>query len=142
MKNILLIVSFISFLNSADLTKSGDFVVDKTNNKMWQDTQENINLLFSQDNAVKYCNKLSLGGFSDWHLPSVDEIKTVIDKTRKDEHMIDKVFGYSLPDDYWTKDTTWRNFGKYGYYVFFKSGAVYYQNKTYPKYVRCVRDIK
>ena len=47
-------------------------------------------------------------------------------------------FGYASA--YWTDDTLLRMFGYYGHYMNFKNAIVYYENKSYPKYVRCVRD--
>jgi len=131
-------------LFASKLTRSGSYVIDDKNKLMWQDTKDNTRLLLTQDHAIEYCEKLNLKGFRDWTLPSVDQYKTIIDKTRvRAQLMINKAFRYTKKDDYWSKDRTWiRNFGAYGYYVLFKSGTIYYQNRTYPKYVRCVRKLK
>lgn len=145
-----LIILFISliFVNASDtkksntLKKSGHYVIDKANKLMWQDNKITTKTILSQEKAVSYCKKLRLGGFKNWKTPSVEEYKTIIDKTRDDEIMIDKTFKYILQEGYWTRDRTWRNFGIWGYYIYFKSGAAYYENRTYPKYVRCVREMK
>lgn len=149
MRAFILFLASIIVLNAASdiqkstkLRKSGNYVIDKEYNLMWQDTKANINVLVSHINAPKYCKELSLGGHSDWRVPTVDEYKTIIDKDRKDEIMIDRAFVFIKQDDYWAYDRTWRNFGRWGYYIFFKSGAAYYENRTYPKYIRCVRDLK
>ena len=145
MKKII-ITTFTSsiFLFGLGLHKSGDTVIDKKHNLIWQDHIDNVRVKVTHEHAVEYCEKLTQSGSSSWRLPTVKEYSYIIDKSRvEDELMIDKAFYHIKQDDYWTQDRTWiRNFGKYAYYVFFKSGAVYYQNRTYPKYVRCVRDIK
>jgi hypothetical protein len=135
---------FISLTLGNKLVRSGDYVLDDTNRLMWQDSYDTVKVRLDQPNAVKYCEKLSFAGFSDWRLPNREEYKTIIDITRKKELKIDKAFKYILPENYWTSDRTWiRNFGLYGYYVYFKSGAIYYQNRTlYKKFVRCVRSLK
>lgn len=142
MKTFLILITLLINLNGAGLKKSGNFVIDKTNNLMWQDSKDNITMLGSQKEAVKYCKSLNQSGYTDWKLPSVEEYKTIIDKTRRDEVMINRAFKYILPEGYWTKDRTWRNFGVWGFYIYFKSGAAYYENRTYPKFFRCVRKIK
>lgn len=149
MRTLILLFISLTILNGADdvlksteLKKSGDYVIDKQYNLMWQDTKDNINVLVSHIKAPEYCKNLHLGGHTDWRVPTVDEYKTIIDKKRKDELMIDRAFVFINQDDYWTYDRTWRNFGRWGYYIFFKSGAAYYENRTYPKYIRCVRDLK
>lgn len=129
---------------AAKLTRSGNYVIDDKNKLMWQDVRDNTKILVTQDNAIAYCEKLNLGGFRDWKLPTIKNYETIINKKRtRTQLMINKAFKYVKRDDYWSSDRTWiRNFGAYGYYVFFKSGTVYYQNRTYPKYVRCVRNLK
>ena len=111
---------------------------------MWQDTMDNVKVRVNHDNAIKYCEDLTQNGFYDWRLPTVEEHKNILDKTRvKEEIMINRAFKYVLKDDYWLNDRTWtRNFGRYAYYLVIKSGAFYYQNRTYEKFVRCVRDMK
>ncbi|MEA3383545.1 MAG: DUF1566 domain-containing protein [Campylobacterota bacterium] len=141
MKSFILFLS-ISLSLVAELKKSGDYVIDKTNNMMWQDTKANITVLVSHLNSSKYCSELRLGGYTNWEVPSVEDYENIIDKTRKDEIMISRSFKYIVQDDYWTSNRTWRNFGRWGYYIFFKSGTAYYENRTYPKYIRCVRDMK
>lgn len=142
MKLFVLFILISISLYGSKLVKSGDYVVDKEHNMMWQDTEENVRILVSHIDSDKYCEKLTLGGYTNWRVPSVEDYKYIIDKTRKDEIMINREFKYILQDDYWTSNRTWRNFGRWGYYIFFKSGNAYYENRTYPKYIRCVRDIK
>lgn len=131
-------------LFASKMTRSGDYVIDDKNKLMWQDTKDNIKILLTQEEAIKYCEQLRLGSFSDWYLPTVKNYETIINKKRiRTQLMINKAFRYVKRDDYWSSDRTWlRNFGQYGYYVLFKSGSIYYQNRSYPKYPRCVRTLK
>jgi len=144
MKIFTLLCICILTLFASKLTRSGNYVIDDNNKLMWQDTKDNVKILVTQEQAVDYCQKLNINGFADWELPSVDNYKTIINKKRiRSQLMIDKAFRYVKRDDYWSQDRTWmRNFGAYGYYVFFKSGTIYYQNRSYQKYVRCVRKLK
>lgn len=139
-KILFIILLSFTFSFGSNFVKINDYILDKEHNLFWQDTQENITILKTQVEAISYCDNLNLSGYSDWKLPTREQYKYIIDKTRKDELMINRRFEYILSNDYWSIDTTWRSFGRYGYYIFFKSGAIYYQNKTYPKYVRCVRE--
>ena len=143
-KFIITILISSVFLFGASLRKSGDTVVDKKHNLIWQDHEHNVKVIVTHEHAIEYCENLIQSGSSSWRVPTIKEYEYIIDKSRaKDELMIDKAFYHIKQDDYWAADRTWiRNFGKYAYYVFFKSGTVYYQNRTYPKYIRCVRDIK
>jgi len=138
MKLLIIFILSTLYLN-ANLTHGTNTVHDSKNKLRWQDTKDNVYLRLSHEDAIKYCQDLTLAGVSDWYLPSRDEYKTIIDKTRKDENQINKIFKFNLRDHYWIGETTWRSFGKYAYYVFFTSGNIYYENKTYKKFVRCVR---
>ena len=129
-------------LSSTSLQKGKNSIIDTTNNLVWQDTKDNITLIFTHEQSAQYCNKLRLNNYSNWRLPTVQEYKTVLDLNREDEIKLNKKFYFVVKDDYWTNDRTWlRNFGKYGYYIMIKSGHAYYQNRTYKKYVRCVKDL-
>ena len=141
MRYVFLIFTLFVF-SFAQLSKSGNSVIDRDNKLMWQDTKDNVTLAFTHTQSEKYCKELVLGGFANWRLPTMQEYKNILDLTRDDEIMIDKAFKHIIQDDYWTSDRTWlRNFGKYGYYLMIKSGHFYYQNRTYPKYARCVREL-
>jgi len=142
MKNILIFLVIVSSLYSDSFQQSKNYIIDNQHQLIWQDTDKNINIQVSHSKAKQYCKNLSLDGLTNWRVPSVDEYKYIIDLSRDDEIMINKSFRYILPAGYWTSDTTWRNFGRWGYYILFKSGSAYYDNKTYKKFVRCVKDLK
>lgn len=143
MKILAILLITAVFLFGLKLTKSGDYVIDDKNKLMWQDHQDNKRVIVTQDHAIEYCEKLTLNGFSDWRVPTIKNYKLIIDLKRRAELKINRAFRHKLPEEYWTSDRTWiRNLGQYGYFVYFKSGAIYYQNRTYPMYVRCVRDMK
>ncbi len=137
---IFFIICVYSF--SEDFYKNGDLVVDMPHKLHWQDTQDNVSLLKTHQGAVDYCEELTLSGYADWYLPTKEEYLYIIDKTRQNNPKINSKFEYILPDDYWTSNSRWQNFYRYGYYILFTSGNIYYQNKNNLKYVRCVRENK
>ena len=142
-KKFITLVLISSALFGVGMRKSGDTVVDRQHRLIWQDHKHNTKILVNHEQALDYCANLDQSGATNWRLPKVEEYKYIIDKSRVDEQlMINRAFFHVLQDDYWAEDRTWlRNFGKYAYYVFLKSGAIYYQNRSYKKYVRCVRDM-
>jgi hypothetical protein len=54
--------------------------------------------------------------------------------------MINQAFQNIINESYWTSSRTWQSFGRYGYYFFIKSGTLYYENRSYPKFFRCIRE--
>ena len=80
------------------------------------------------DVAAKICADLSLGGYSDWYLPSKDELHQLyLNKG--------KIGGFKT-FDYWSSseqsgDDAWRQY--------FSDGGQYHDYKNKPNYVRAVR---
>ena len=59
-------------------TKIGSNIVrDNVTGLMWQIQSEHWG--YSWQQAMDYCNNLTLGGYSDWRLPTIEELSTLID---------------------------------------------------------------
>ena len=55
----------------------GDIVTENVSGLMWQkETPENYDYTLSD--AEEYCNSLTIGGYSDWRLPTAAEFSTII----------------------------------------------------------------
>lgn len=50
-------------------------------------------------------NQASYGGFHDWRLPNVDELRSIMDYDRTDLAIDPSYFGYCQVGDYWTKNS-------------------------------------
>ena len=72
-------------------TDNGDgTVTDNCTGLMWQ--KETAPGTYTWQNALKYCENLSLAGHDDWRLPNVRELQSIVDYGRK-RPRIDPVFG-------------------------------------------------
>ena len=138
MRALVLVCLVVFGVQALELERVQSFVVDRENSLMWQDDQKVKMIKLSQAKAREYCDKFSIAGLSDWRLPSVDELKLIVDPKRRD--YTNKAFKYKRKFGYWSDDVLWRMLGYYAYYLNFKNGKAMYDNKTYKKYVRCVRD--
>ncbi len=54
---------------------SGTPCKDSTNHLIWSPLASND---MTQPNALNYCENLVIYGFSDWHLPTIDDLRTLI----------------------------------------------------------------
>ena len=127
-------------------------VFDVTTNLMWQDnaaaasTQKRwltvANYVSpynntSGDTATTYCRNLSLGGYTDWRLPSKDELYGIV-KSTVINPSISGVFQHTASDYYWSS-TTYAGSSSDAWDVYFGNGYQHYYYKTGSGYVRCVR---
>lgn len=136
MKIFLLVMLGLSTL-MADFVKKGDTVLDSKSGLMWQDNNvvESREVLYGEANT--YCKELSLAGHSDWRLPTVHELQSIVDLTRYDP-AIQRGFHFTASESYWSstlyaddKDRAWD--------VNFMSGGTEHNRHSYDFYVRCVR---
>ena len=91
----------------------------------------------SGDTATTYCEALELGGYTDWRLPTIEELMAISDKS-KENPAIDATFHYIVLDGYWSSTTIiGYEYGALG--VLFYNGDDRWYRKSNSIYVRCVR---
>jgi len=136
MKQILLMIG-VSVLLFADFTRNGDIVTDTTMNLQWQDNNDAQTVLKTWIEAINYCENLTLGGYSDWRLPNINELKTIADETTYSPAMVNAFTNVFL-GNYWSS-TTYATSGTAALYVNFNYWYVGFHGKHINKHVRCVR---
>jgi hypothetical protein len=116
------------------LADNNETVTDHKTGLIWQHIDDGITRNWAD--AQKYCGDLALGGKTDWLLPRMDELETIIDFSRFDP-AIDPVFT-CRSDIYWSSSTVVGNPGS-AWSASFYSGGAYWSDKTGNLFVRCVR---
>jgi len=129
-----LLLMFTSVAN-ADFIKEGDIVKDSVTKLEWQD--DNITDTMEWQEAIEYCESLELGGYSDWRLPNINELKTIMDRSRYNPAIV-SAFEHTSSGIYWSS-TTNENRHEEAWYVLFEGGGVDNGYKFNDLYVRCVR---
>lgn len=123
-------------------------VTDNETGLMWQQVDDKTTSRIWQ-HALDYCNGLTLAGYSDWRMPNVKELQSIVDYTTGNPSQNTAYFppdtSYTrLPTvDYWTSTTQAFNEGYSGaLYVDFADGHFSFKLKSgYYFRVRCVRSI-
>jgi len=124
-------------------------VTDNSTNFMWQQCSAGwtdadcatddlaIPNTYTWEAAISYCEVLSLGGLTDWRLPNIKELNSLVDDS-KDSPAIDPPFANTQLSYYWSS-TTSPGSSSAAWRVLFDSGGTDGSDKTSAHYVRCVR---
>ena len=111
-------------------------ITDNETGLMWQQEEPGT---MTWANALSYCNDLSLGGQSDWRLPNVEELISIVDYTKYDPAIDTIYFLNTYASFYWSSTTNAKD-TYLAWYVYFYDGYINYHRKSNNNYVRCVRD--
>jgi len=128
-----------------DFKDNGDrTVTDKYTSLMWQqdtapDRINNRTVYYNWQEALSYCENLTLAGYSDWRLPNVNELQSLVDYTSYNPSINEVYFPITPSVSFWssTTDVVWAAWN-----VSFYDGSVSGSgsDKLNPyNYVRCVR---
>jgi len=120
----------------ADFTRDDNtkIVTDNETGLQWQDNED---VGKSWNNAINYCEALTLGNYDDWRLPNHNELDSIVDDTKYNPSM-SPVFQSFVSDAYWSS-TTFASHSSYAWIVYFDYGD---KNNDYTidnNAVRCVR---
>ena len=141
MKVILLIlIGLSSIMNAGTLSRSNGVVSDSATNLEWQDDYTDNGGSIKQsiwNDAISYCEALTLDSKSDWRLPNLNELTSLVDDS-KNNPALNEVFQNTNSNDYWSS-TSYSYDNGYAWIVTFYYGNQNNRNKGYNYYVRCVR---
>jgi len=117
--------------------ENGSFVYDSTSRLMWQDDEDAKTSVSTWGGAVNYCENLTLGGYTNWHLPNFNELYEIVDLSRSTP-AIDSIFQNVANANYWSSTDIAEGYSDSWVVDFTKGDATtmdWYDNY----YVRCVR---
>ena len=120
--------------------RSGDIVTDTKLGLMWQDNSKVKTLKKKWKSAKKYCQNLSLRGYSDWRLPGYNELLSIVDYEKRIPSIISS-FKNTIPNVYWSSDSVFSLKIKAAWGVGFKYGYTNSEAKESENFIRCVRKL-
>ena len=106
-------------------------------NGQTQDTAKCIDI--TGDTASTYCSNLTLGGYTNWRLPTIDEFMYIADRSKSAPGIDTTVFQNVVSNFSWSSSTVVGNENN-AWFVHFGRGNDIWSNKSNSYYVRCVRD--
>ncbi len=117
-------------------TKNGEIVYDSKTELYWQSKPSNKK--FNWSSAKNYCSNLTYEGKSDWRLPNIDELKSLVDYSRYKPAIATNLIDIKM-DDWYRSSSKYVN-GSFGAWVVgFKFGNDNWFEHSGTSYVLCVR---
>lgn len=117
-------------------TTSADTVLDRDTGLTWQRSLDASSYTWAE--AATYCNNLQLAGQSDWRLPSIQELQTIVDESNVDPAIDTTAFPNTLSSVFWSSSPH-ADDSSSAWYVTFGYGEVHYDFVGAADRVRCVR---
>jgi hypothetical protein len=136
----LVLLSFILFSLPAHAigpyTSKSKTVIDQGTALEWQKNTSNTPV--NWQNALAYCENLSLDSQNDWRLPNIRELKSLVDYNRYYPAIDPGIPCKS--STYWSATSVASDTQKTAWSVFFGNGDDIWKIKSMSFNVRCVRD--
>jgi len=130
MRAILLMIIGMSCLYGSESVIEGSL--------QWQDNRDATTVKKDWEGAKSYCANLTLEGYSDWRLPSIKELQSIVDITKYNP-AIKGGFSNTATDDWYWSASPYVHNGSYAWIVYFSNGRTFDNTKSSMYYVRCVR---
>jgi len=124
--------SFDNFVDNGDGT-----VTDTDTGLMWQQATAPGTYVWQQ--ALSYCENLTLAGHNDWRLPNINELQSLVEYEGASPSINTTYFPNTVSSDYWSSTTNANNPYDACFVYFFNGymGSSYKSN--FDNYVRAVR---
>ena len=135
-------ISLIATMAMADrFSRDKEIVMDSETGLQWQDDSEAKTIVENWQGAIDYCESSTLGGYTDWRLPNIRELKSIVDRRRYNP-AIYSIFENVDTTRYYNSSTSDVSFSSGVWSVYFKDGSAdtfSYHHKNKGSFIRCVR---
>ena len=131
-----MILSTISILSAEQ-----SMIKDETSKLLWEDTEHVELTKVTYTQAVSYCGALETGEYTNWRLPTLDELLSIVDYKRYKPAILKEFKYYNKDTIYWSSTPYVKSSDEF-WGVNFKDGSTSNASINYDRYIRCVRGIK
>lgn len=106
-----------------ELAEVEDYIWDMKTGLMYEKASAKS---YTLENAIEHVNKLNAefyGGTNNWRLPTVDELRFIVDYSKKTPAVFEKFEPYVKSDFYWTADEYQTPNGERNWVIYFGYGC-------------------
>ena len=138
MKKIVLIMIGVSLSLTANFTRNGttQVVTDSKTQLQWKDDAIGSTMTWTE--AISYCESLTFATYSDWRLPNIKELISLVDDSKTSPSIDTNVFEHTTSNLYWSSTTYVGNTSSM-WGIYFVDGYQSRSIKSDSYYVRCIR---
>jgi hypothetical protein len=116
----------------------GAAVLDKETGLVWEKSPSTST--YTWISAINYCANLNVGGRKGWHLPTVEQLASLVDNSVSGSPKLPTGHPFlNVQSFYYWSATTYANDATVAWYVNFTNGFVGLSIKTNDYYAWCVR---
>jgi hypothetical protein len=134
-------ISLFFLLSFSLLFAEAMIVKDSRTDLMWEDKPHVKEVKITQPRAKKYCQNLKLGNFTNWRLPTIKELLSIVDYSRVSPATF-TAFSFIEKESFYWSSTPLADADDEYWGVNFKRGESSRASEYYDRYVRCVREMK
>jgi hypothetical protein len=129
-----------------EVKKTDSSIQDKSKQYTWYDPSDITNAGYAGLNTdgtdtndyIRTLNTQAYGGYTDWRLPNIYELATLLNMNQANNGIQSQYFPNSMNGGYWTS-TTYAGTSQKAWHISFVTGKNAYDEKSKPMYVRAVR---
>lgn len=123
--------------NTEQYTIEGETILDNLTGLIWQ--REASEGTFTLESAIDFCDNLDLAGISDWRLPHIQELRSIVDRTTSNPALDTTAFSALDTEFFWSNTSVIGSSGFFNWAIVFATGFDNDVPNTNALRVRCVR---
>jgi hypothetical protein len=118
------------------ILETNKIVRDTFHETIWQRSDDGVKRTWQE--ASSYCADMSLGGYTDWYLPTIEDLMTLVDYTVYNPSLSTEVLDGHI-DYYWSSTPNVSSQDEVWVQSFMRGGTRCFNKETSTYYVRCMR---
>lgn len=130
---------YIEYMSKFYRDDAKGVVIDPTFKLMWQDGDKVY--ITDYKGAKSYCEKLSYAGYSDWRLPTIKELQSIVDYSKHSPALNRAFKYYSADNTYCWSSTIDAMDSSNAWDIYFSNGSAGGDSLSLNNCVRCVRQM-